>query len=197
MDRRKALRKTGILAGVTLLTPSLLTLLQSCKSEPRISWKPQFFTNDEAACISALVDTLLPRTATPGALDVKVDLFIDKVVAQTYEPDAQENLRKEIKAFNETCKKDFGDAFAQLDAEKRKAALQAMEKQSPKFNGSIWGATIGTQEPIGFYRSMKATAISAYFSAEEIGEKVLNYDPLPGAYNGCIPLSEVGNRWSL
>ncbi len=40
-------------------------------------------------------------------------------------------------------------------------------------------------------------AIWAYFTSEEIGENVLSYDPIPGKYEPCKPLSEVGNKWSL
>jgi hypothetical protein len=33
----------------------------------------------------------------------------------------------------------------------------------------------------------------AWKNSEEIGENVLWYDPVPGQYQGCIPLSEAGN----
>ncbi len=197
MDRRKALKKTGLLAGAALATPSILSLLQACKSEPRLTWKPEFFTHDEASTIGTLVDMILPRTDTPGALDVKVDVFIDKVIAQTYDEIGQQNIRNEIAIFNKRCAENFGAAFASLDESKKVEVLRAEEKSSGKFNPGVWGTTIGTQEPIGFYRSMKSMAIWAYFTSGEIGEKVLNYDPIPGEYDGCKPLSEVGNRWSL
>ena len=197
MNRRDAIRKTGLIAGASLLVPSFLSLLQSCKSEPRLDWQPLFFTEDEARFISALVDTILPRTETPGALDVKVDIFIDKVFAKTYDAEGQQKVRAEIAQFNEDCKKNFGAAFADLDEKDRAKALNAAEANSGKFNGAVWGTAVGTQAPVGFYRSLKSMALWAYMSSEEIGEKVLNYDPVPQEYKGCIPLSDVGNRWSL
>ena len=106
-------------------------------------------------------------------------------------------MRDEIAVFNADCKENFGDVFANLNKAKRTEVLTTAEKSSGKFNPGVWGTAIGEQEPIGFYRSMKSMAIWAYFTSEEIGEKVLNYDPIPGDYDGCKPLSEVGNRWSL
>ena len=197
MDRRSALKKTGLLAGAAVAMPSMLSLLQSCKNEPRLTWKPAFFIEGEAQTIAALVDMILPRTDTPGALDVKVDVFIDKVIAHTYDEEGQQNMRNEIAAFDTNCKENFGDVFRNLNEANRTEVLKVAEKTSGKFNPGVWGKTVGEQEPIGFYRSMKSMAIWAYFTSEEIGENVLSYDPIPGDYEACKPLSEVGNRWSL
>jgi hypothetical protein len=197
MDRRSALKKTGLLAGAAVAMPTMLSLLQSCRNEPRLTWKPEFFTEEEATTIGTLVDMILPRTDTPGALDVQVDVFIDRVISQTYDQEGQQYMRNEISTFNNRCIEKFGTIFASLDVSKRVAVLTALEKSSGKFNPGIWGTAIGNQEPIGFYRSMKSMAIWAYFTSEEIGEQVLSYDPIPGSYEPCKPLSEVGNRWSL
>lgn len=197
MDRRSAIKNTGLLAGASVALPTVLSLLQSCKKETRVNWKAEFFSPEEANTISNLVDMILPRTETPGALDVKVDVFIDKVIAQTYVKEGQESMRTAIAEFNEDCRKNLGAAFNDLSNSDRTKVLEAAEKSSGKFNPGIWGVTIGDQEPIGFYRSLKATAIWAYLTSQKIGEEVLSYDPIPGSYNGCIPLSDIENKWSL
>ena len=197
MDRRKALRKTGLFAGATILMPSMLSLFESCKSENRLDWEPLFFTEVEAKTIASLIDMILPRTDTPGGLDVKSDIFIDKVIAKTYDKSGQENMRVEIAAFNENCKSKYGDVFYDLNEADKTTILNEAEKNSGKFGSGVWGTGVGPQETIGFYRSMKSMAIWAYFTAEEIGENVLSYDPIQGKYEPCKPLSEVGNKWSL
>lgn len=197
MDRRKALKSTGLLAGAAIAMPSMLSLLQSCKNESRLDWQPLFFTEEEAQTVSTLVDMILPRTATPGALDVKVDLFLDKVIAKTYDKEGQQQMRSEIAAFNKDCKENFGDMFYALDEADRIKVLEAAESSSGKINPGVWGKTIGKQEPVGFYRSLKSMTIWAYSTSEEIGENLLSYDPVPGNYEPCKPVSEVGNRWSL
>jgi len=197
MDRRSALKKAGVLACSAVAIPSLFSLLQSCKSENRLGWQPLFFTESEAKTIAAILDMILPRTDTPGALDVKSDIFIDKVIAKTYDEEAQAKMRSEIAAFNSECEKNFGNAFVELNPADREKVLQAAEKNSGKFSPGVWGTAVGKQEPIGFYRSIKSMAIWAYFSSEEIGKNVLAYDPIPGTYEPCMPLSEGQNRWSL
>ena len=185
------------MAGATAIMPSLLSLFQSCKTENRLDWQPAFLKEKEAKTISTLVDMILPRTETPGALDVKADMFIDKVFAETYDITGQKNIRAEIATFNADCKKKFGAIFTDLNEADRTKVLQEAEATTEKFSPGIWGVSIGEQKPIGFYRSLKSMAIWAYFTSEEMGKKVLSYDPIPGNYNPCKPLSEVGNRWSL
>lgn len=197
MNRRDALRKTALFAGSAVAAPTMLSLLQSCAKQDRLTWVPQFLQENQARFISAFVDFLLPKTETPGGLDVKADVFIDLVYAKTYDEVGQKNVVAEINKFNEDCKATYGKVFAELGSEDKSACFKGHEAKSPKFVPKVWGTGVGTQEPVGFYRSLKSTVLWAYFSSEEIGKNVLSYDPIPGEYKGCIPLSEVGNSWSL
>ncbi|MEM9824653.1 MAG: gluconate 2-dehydrogenase subunit 3 family protein [Bacteroidota bacterium] len=197
MNRREALKKTGLLGGAALLSTALITLLDSCQTQERLTWEPQFLNIDQAQLITALVDTILPKTDTPGALDVKVDIFLDLVFAKMYDQQAQQQLVKEMDQFSQTCQKKFGKDFYRLDAKQRTAILEAEEANAPKFARKVWGRPVEKQEPVGFYRSIKSMAIWAYCTSEEVGKNVLQYDPIPGDYQGCIPFAEVGKVWSL
>ncbi|MGB6151094.1 MAG: gluconate 2-dehydrogenase subunit 3 family protein [Pricia sp.] len=197
MDRRSALIKAGLLTATAVVMPTMVTLLQSCKNEKQPTWQPEFFIEEEAKTMAALVDTILPRTNTPGALDVNVDVFIDKVIARTYDGQSQENVRSELADFMLNCKKRYGNSFYNLDASEKGEILETAEKNSGKLNPGVWGKTIGEQKPVTFYRSMKSMAIWAYFTSEEIGKHILTYNPVPGAYDGCVPISEIGMRSSL
>lgn len=197
MKRREALRKTAVMAGSAGLTPSLVALLQSCQQQTRLDWTPIFLSNEQAVFISTLVDTILPKTGTPGALELNVDIFIDKVFAEMYDEQAQTRVVSEIDNFNADCKQELGKVFAELSPDKRVEVLTGAEANSGKFGGQVWGTAVGTPEPVGFYRSLKSLALWAYFTSEEVGRNILSYDPIPGDYLGCIPLSQVGNTWSL
>jgi hypothetical protein len=197
MERRDALKRAAMAAGSAVMAPSLLSILQSCKQQSRLDWTPAFLNEDQARFIAAFVDTLLPKTDTPGALDVKVDIFVDKVFDSMYDQSGQAGVVADIEAFNTACNDRFGDAFADLDQHDRAEMFNQLEKETGKFNGKVWGTAVGTQQPVGFYRSLKSMTLWAYFTSEEVGKNILSYDPVPGAYLGCIPLSDVGNTWSL
>jgi hypothetical protein len=198
MNRRDAIKKSALLAGAALTGPSLIALLQSCQRTDRLSWQPQFLNEDQALFISSFVDTLLPATDTPGGLDVKADIFIDLFFAKSYDDEARQEVRNEIDQFNTYAENNYGAVFADLDDEDRKRCLLDHENESGKFRKSVWGTAVGEEEqPPGFYRSLKSMTLWAYFSSEEVGRNILVYDPIPGEYRGCIPLSDVGNSWTF
>lgn len=198
MDRREALKNTALLAGGILAGPSLLSLLQSCTKVSRLDWQPLFLNEDQALFISSFVDTILPATDTPGALDVNVDVFIDLLFEKSYDAETQQQVRNELDQMNALAEQNYGAPFADLNNEDRKQFLLDLEKDGGKFRKSVWGTAVGDQEkPPGFYKSLKSLTLWAYFSSEKVGEEILVYDPIPGDYKGCIPLSDVGNSWSL
>jgi hypothetical protein len=197
MNRRDALKKSALALGAAAGTPTLLSLLQACSQQDRLTWTPQFLKEDQAKFISSFVDFLLPKTETPGGLDVKADVFIDLMYAKTYDEAGQKQVVADIEKFNADCKDKYGKVFAELSPEDKASCFQEHEAKSPKFPKTVWGGAVGPRDPVGFYRSLKSTALWAYFSSEEIGKNVLSYDPIPGEFRGCMPLSEVGNTWSL
>ncbi|MCA6078910.1 gluconate 2-dehydrogenase subunit 3 family protein [Fulvivirga sedimenti] len=197
MKRREALQKTLLMTGTAASASTLFSLLQSCQQQPRINWKPLFLNEDQAVFISTIVDTWLPKTDTPGALDVKVDMFLDMVFSRLYDENGKSQVIQFIDQTNEESRQKFGKSFADLASKDRAEILSRKESEAGTFNPGVWGTAVGKQQPVGFYRSLKSTAMWGYFSSEEIGKNVLNYDPIPGGYNGCIPLSDVGNSWSL
>lgn len=197
MNRRDALKKSALALGAAAGAPTLLSLLQACAKQDRLTWTPVFLKEDQAVFISSFVDFLLPKTETPGGLDVKADIFLDLMYAKTYDEAGQQNVVSEIEKFNSDCKAKYGNVFAELSSEDKAVCFQEHEANSPKFPKNVWGTAVGPREPVGFYRGLKSSVLWAYFSSEEIGKNVLNYDPIPGEYLGCIPLAEVGNTWSL
>ena len=80
MNRRDLL-KTGVygLAGVTL-SSTLISTLQSCSSIEK--YNPVYFSKIEFSLLSKIVDFFIPKTETPGALDMKVPQFIDIIIMQ-------------------------------------------------------------------------------------------------------------------
>ena len=197
MDRRKAIQKSGLLVGLTITGGALSTIVQSCRAEDKLSWTPEFFSPIEAREITSMIDVLLPKTETPGAIELNVEVIVDRLMAQTLIPEDQAHVKEGLKAFMNHCKEEYGDAFAKLSTEDQKKALAELAQSSNTFNPSIWGLTIGEQPPIDFFRRLKQFALIGYFSSEEIGLNHLVYDPIPGSYEGCIPADENTKVWTL
>ena len=93
MDRRKALKGLGLSVGYIVATPTLVNMLQSCKTDAA-EWSPSFFTTNEGKIIKSLIDLMLPKTEDlPGALDVNVPEFLDHYVSKIYTEKRQKSFK--------------------------------------------------------------------------------------------------------
>jgi len=101
--KRRDLLKTGVygLAGVTL-SSTLISSLQSCSSIEK--YNPIFFSKTEFSLLSNIVDFFIPKTETPGALDMKVPQFIDVIISETYNADRKNNISDNFKLLIEDFK---------------------------------------------------------------------------------------------
>lgn len=199
MKRRDVLKRLGIASGAIIATPTILSMLNACTAEPKV-WTPRFLTISQGKVLQDLVDVFLPETAElPSAKAVNIPEFIDRYVAEIYvEKDQEifksafENTLTRLKNFTD---KDPGDITNEdlkifLDEHlKVKGEIDTVRGNNPNFDGMT------TSE---FLDSLKWFTINAYLNSEKIGEEVLAYDPIPGAYH-CGDLNELtgGKRWSL
>ena len=197
MDRRNAIKSSALLAGVTASGLSLTSLLQSCQQQSRLDWEPVFFSLKQAETVSSIVDTILPKTETPGALDLNVDIFVDLMCKKHLSPGDQAHVLKGYEDFVKVTKEMFGKGFASLSMDQKGEVLKAVGAKTNKFNPAVWGSPLGEQEPLDFYRRIKQFTLMGYYTSEEVGKNILVYDPIPGEQKGCIPLSDVGNAWTI
>ena len=93
MDRRKALKNMGLAMGYTVATPTMISLLNSCKAESAASWTPRFFSPGEGKILTHMVDILLPKTDTPSASEVNVHIFIDRYIDEVMPLEQQGFIR--------------------------------------------------------------------------------------------------------
>src|SRR5690606_39869401 len=105
MNRRDLIKQTLFLGGVTLSAPALMSVLTACSTQRGTT--PTALNNEQADTIAEVVDTILPRTSTPGAKDLNVDVFIGRVIDQLMSPADQVSIRRDIDSFNDRAKARF------------------------------------------------------------------------------------------
>lgn len=187
IDRREALRKTALLMGAAVSASAMAGILNGCKTTPDLNYKPVFFTEDQARLVSELSDIILPKTDTPGAKEVGVPNFIDKMLNECYKKEDQERFLAGLTAFDEDAKKTFGDSFIYCKPEDQLTLVKKANEAAVKDKKENPAA----KRPF-FYMAKELTMLG-YFNTEVGATKVLQYEAVPGAYKGCIPLSEAGN----
>ena len=196
MNRREYIKNTAATLGLSLVGISMSEVLFSCKNEASLTWKPVFFTNNQAALIAEIAETILPKTKTPGAKEMAVPQFIDKMVKETMDKDAQESLIQGLEGFEKKVDAEFGKSFLEISEKERISYLEKEDKDKPKSGLSLWGIALEKDPPKPtFFKIIKGLTLFGFYTSEEIGRNVLVYDPVPGEYIGCMPLNGQ-NAWT-
>jgi hypothetical protein len=179
MNRREAIKKTGLALGFAATSPLLMHLIQSCESKKPLGWKPQFFNEKQALLVAALSNQILPRTDTPGALDVGVDVFVDKMVGEVYSEDEQKQFLKGLEELEKNSESKNGKLFTDLESQEQYDFLYGLESdiQHLSFDSSP------QEKP--FFLMLKELVLLGYFTSEEVMTKHLDYQPVPAQLVGC------------
>ncbi len=195
MDRRKALKNIGLSLGYMVATPSVISLLQSCKNdtEKNVLWKPEFFSTEEGNVLKNLVDLILPKTENlPGAIELNIHKFLDQYFTKVYDEKKQKETKSGIEAISKGLKKPISSLKTEDYDHFLTKYLRATKEDKEKFseNDTIIFDTLS---------GLRDITVWAYKTTEEIGENVLAYDPIPGIQKGCVSLEETtgGMSWSL
>lgn len=183
-----------MLMGVSLSAATVSSILAGCEVDPSDDWTPSFFTEDEAAFISELAETMLPRTNTPGAKDALVDRYLDTIRPLRYTAEDNQKYKEELQSFMAITKNEIGISFVRADDAKRLEWLTAHDKASYDLIKATPDMSAGERP---FYLKLKADILGGYFNAEIVAKEFFAFDPIPGRYDACIPYDEVGKAWAL
>ncbi len=202
MDRREAIKKTVLLTGYALTASTVHAVLSGCEQERRMNWTPGYFDAGQAGLVTHMAETILPRTKTPGAIDVGVPAFIELMVQDTFDTEEQRQFSEGLAEVEARAQAVYGKPFVQCKAGQQARLLEKLDAEASADGIAHRETRKGKMEPeddpyFNFFLSFKSLTLLGYFTSEFVGTKVLSYDPVPGVYQGCIPAREVGNAWTL
>ncbi|TXF90633.1 gluconate 2-dehydrogenase subunit 3 family protein [Neolewinella aurantiaca] len=212
MNRREILRYTAYATGFAISAPLASVLLTGCKPDAEMmapDYKPGFFSEAEYEYITKFADTMLPKTDTPGAVEVGVPQMIDKVVGEVYSKEDAEKNRKGLQALMSKMDADNPGGFGKLDADKALIYLQDQDLhyKTGKVKTTMSGEDVPQEKMVeeaeatakSAYFNLKSAIIGMYFQTEEVATTMLAYDPVPGEYIACGNLQELtgGKAWAL
>jgi hypothetical protein len=193
IDRREAIRRAAIFAGVAF-SPAWLSLVERRASAALLEQQapaaagqsqaqPRYLTPARFAIVAAVSDRILPRTDTPGAVDVGVPAFIDLLYGEFMTDAERQLLTSGLDAIDRAAVAD-GEPFQSSPVSRQDELLRVVarleEDQQPPQQGP--------------FRLIRSATILGYFTSEPVARTVLHYDPIPGRYDSCIPIDEVGRK---
>lgn len=207
MNRRNAIKNLSLSLGYVVAAPTVMNILSSCTEDVE-TWTPEFLSNEQKNMVTHLVDIILPTSEIPGALDVNAPQFIDKMYKHI-EKEANQKMfqqgaaifagkfeamfdKKALKGKRSDFEMLFASYFKLTDEEIQHILAEQRLKQSKVSENKL-----DIYLMYKFLFSVRYYTLFGYYTSEKIGKEVLNYDPIPGSYQACVPLEDIGNAWTL
>ncbi|HRI78399.1 MAG TPA: gluconate 2-dehydrogenase subunit 3 family protein [Cyclobacteriaceae bacterium] len=189
MNRREALQRASLVLGYAISAPVMSGILNGCKAAPELNYKPVFFTEDQAGIMAEIAEIIIPKTDTPGAKDVGVPAFMDKLIKECFKKEDQDSFLAGLAKFDGDAKAAYGSNFLDLDTGQQQDHVKKVH------DAAIDAAKKGEKER-PFILKTKELVMAGFFTSEPGATQVLQYEAVPGAYHGCVPLAEIGKNWA-
>ena len=200
MDRRRVLKKIGYGSAAMVVSPQIINMLHSCKSNVN-KYLPIFFSNNQFQFVSKIMDLVIPKTDIPGAIELKLPEFLDNYIVVVMNQNDKETILRRTNNFiklilNETKKNGSMEINSNDLNTQLKKYLLASDKQIESWEEAPKSQEL---EVYNYLIQIRSLTLNAFRLNEYIGEKVLAYDPIPGERKVCLDLKKTtgGKRWSL
>lgn len=182
LNRRGAILGLG---GLTALWA--VPVVAQAQGQAVLAWQPKGLSVDLARTLSAVCERIVPATDTPGAGAAGVPQSIDKALVDWAVPSDAEKLRAGLGKLDADAQARHGRPYALLLVADQDALLAQAEAES---------RTQPAGTPLHWFPMLRELVTGAYFTSEIGATQALRYDPVPGAYRGCVPLREIGRAWA-
>lgn len=197
MNRREVLRYTAWITGSAISASLASVILSGCSEQTpapdsaknidgtSTSNLLHFFTPEQFTLVALLADTILPRTDSPSATDVKVHITLDTMLGKVFDSHYQAAFKTQWSALEIYLNQ---QEFLQRLPAAQVETLQTLELSKSDDTAVAKKALVEFKQQI----------IAYYLTTETVAKTFLNYLPIPGAYKPCIALDEVNNKaWAL
>ena len=190
MDRRELLHRASMMLGGFITASAASGILAGCIAmpEPVAGAKSGFLTLEEMTTITAMADQILPKTDTPGALDVGVPAFIDRMLAGYYTDKERGIVRAGLVAVSTDAAEFRGKSFAALTPEEQVTLMKAYDQEaySPR----------ATSPDPHYFRLIKELTLLGFCTSKVGATTLMRYEQTPGPFKGDVPVSAIGKVWA-
>lgn len=176
VSRRTLLQLAGLAALPRSARGQLPSTAWSLAAHRRQGVTPRLLTPDERATIAAIADAILPRTDTPGALDVGVPDFVELLLAEWAAPNDRDRVRQGLAELDAHARATQGATWAALSETQRMAEIAWAEEPD------------GGSEAQRAFRRLKGWIVRGWITSERVQRDVLKTRVVPGEYLGCAPV---------
>lgn len=201
IDRRELLERAALILGGAVSASAAAGFLSGCAGTPPAAdgasaGQParRFFTASELKTVSATCEQIIPKTDTPGAIDLGVPAFCDRMMTGFYQEHERGIVRTGLAQMDKDARAAHGKAFAELAPDQQVALMKIYDREAYETRQKNRGKAKADPH---FFAILKEQTTLGFFSTQYAATKILKYESVPGPYKGDIPLSKVGGVWAI
>ena len=198
-------------ATIAALWASIPAVSAAAQAGDGLGWTPIALSPAQARTLDLVAELIMPATDTPGAREAGVPQFIDRAVADYCPPAEAAAICAGLDRIEADAKAAHDKPFAALTPVQQIALLEGYDREGrgPKTPAAAVGRgeteTGLSNQPRAaveppkapFFPALKDLVTVGYFTSKLGATKAVIYDPVPGAYHGCVPLKTIGRAWSI
>jgi hypothetical protein len=189
MNRRKAIAGLIVIGGGTAATYSGLKWYE-LKKAPDIP-----YLENRRELVAALAEAIIPATDSPGAREAGVQDYIILMVRDCAEVKSQNRFIDGLKELEHHCQSAFGKNFQDCTEKQMREILKYFEEKGTRSRG-ILGKVREYLTGQSFFSILKWYTTEGYCTSEQGATRGLAYVPIPGKFQGCIPLKNGQKSWA-
>jgi hypothetical protein len=158
---------------------------------PDISWLRQ-----QKRLLSALAETILPATDTPGATHARIDDYIITMISDCTDRVSANRFIEGLKELDHYSRSKFGKPYEQCPPADQRSILGRFEAKARPFTnllGKVENIYIGKP----FFTTLKKYTVEGFCTSEIGATKALSYLYIPGQYHGCTPMQAGQKTWAI
>lgn len=191
MKRKDFLRLSGSLAVGTVTTVPTL-LVSGCEPVPPVPREK--VTEKDIALLNDIADTILPgKGEVPGAKAAKTGEYMFMMYSDMLKEDDRTLMLTGLNQIETDAFELFKSDFGSLEKEKKEFLLNNYHNEAFAYGQQ---KAAGLHKEDHFYSLFRNLTLSGYFSSEIGSTKARVYNPVPGGFTGCIPLTPGQKPWS-
>ena len=197
LTRREALKRVAWLMGGTVCASAILAIQKGYSATTPVGRKPSILTPSQMSIVSAVSEIMIPRTDTPGAIDVGVPRFIDLMLEDVYTQKDREHYLAGLADFDAAAHTEQGKEFLALEPTHQVALVRRFHDAAVIEDQRPARLREDLQRP--FILMTKELTLLGFFTSEAGATQVLQYVAVPGSYHACIPVEQAGNgkTWAV
>jgi hypothetical protein len=187
LQRRELLKRAAWLLGGAISAPAALAILQGCSAKQEGATRQRgtsaplkLLSAAQLALVAEIAETMIPKTNTSGAKDAGVPGFIDAVLDAVYPKDAQARFLQGLDDFEAEAKA-ADRSFLERDPADRAAFVQQ----------HLEAALASDRDPKPFILMARELTLLGFFTSEVGITENMEFVPVPTAYHGCVPLTQM------